>query len=127
MIFATYEFICHRLLIIHDNSQISHTVLSITRHLKVHYPIHKGRKLVPVLSQINPVHNFLSLYVETHFNIILSILISLPYQHHHKEAPIHALYLALLICHCFSTVSVTKKVTNMSQNVTFFTVKSSIL
>jgi len=37
---------------------------------KVHYRFHNGKPLVPVLKQMNPVHNFQSYFPKTHSNII---------------------------------------------------------
>jgi len=40
---------------------------------KVHYCVHKGLPVVPVLSQMNRVHKFSSLYPTIHSDISFSI------------------------------------------------------
>jgi len=39
---------------------------------EVHYRVHYGSPLVPILSQMNPVHTYLHYAPKIHFNIILS-------------------------------------------------------
>jgi hypothetical protein len=45
---------------------------------KVHYRIHKGPPLVPILSQINPVHTTPSYLSKNHLNISSHLRLGLP-------------------------------------------------
>jgi hypothetical protein len=53
--------------------EISHLLLN----LKVQYRVYKRPPLAPILSQMNPVHTFLSCLPKIHFIIILHLLLGL--------------------------------------------------
>jgi hypothetical protein len=55
-------------------SNISSASQEVTRILcnpNVHYRVHKNPTLVPILSQINPIHTFPSYFLKNYFNIVL--------------------------------------------------------
>jgi hypothetical protein len=59
---------------------------------RVHYRVHKSPLLVPILSQINPVHNTLSYISKIHLNIILTYMsISSDVRSHSLPCVPHAL------------------------------------
>jgi hypothetical protein len=57
----------------HPDSQIP----VLLRNPKVHYHVHKFPPLVPILSQLHPVHIFRSYFLKIHSNIIFPVVSSL--------------------------------------------------
>jgi hypothetical protein len=51
---------------------------NILRSPKVHHRVHDSPSLVPILSQINPVHTTPSYLCKIQYNIIISLRLGLP-------------------------------------------------
>jgi hypothetical protein len=66
---------------------------------KFHYLVHKSLLLVPILSQINPVHTAKSYLSKIHFNIIPYLLLCLPSSLFPSDFPTSILYASIFPIH----------------------------
>ena len=87
-------------------SQLVNKFPLIWRNPKVHYRIHKRPPPVPILSQLDPVHNPTSHFLKIHLSIFLSSTpgspqVSPPQPSIHLSSPTYAL--PFIVCHFMNT------------------------
>jgi hypothetical protein len=90
------------------NSAATQEFPNILSNPKVHYRVHKILPLVPVLSQINPIHTIPSYISKIHFNIIHPLRLGLLSGLFPSVFPTNVLYaflLSLLVLHALPTSS----------------------
>jgi hypothetical protein len=89
------------------NCAATQDLTSILCNTKVHYRIHKGLSLVPILSHINPIHTIPSYLSKIHFNIVHHLHLGLPsglfpsglfppISYMHSSSPPHSCYMFCL-------------------------------
>jgi hypothetical protein len=77
-----------------------------SRKPNLHYRIHKSQPLIPILTQMNPIHNFLIYSTKTHTKIVLaSTPMSLDWSLLYRYSDKNVILISYLIHPCYMLIS----------------------